>query len=313
MDELINGDFDLLAGTAWFFANERLNQKIDYLIIEEAGQMSLATAIAAGTCAKNLILVGDQNQLEQPIQGIHPNDSGMSVINYYLKKDENSEEIHTVVPEEKGVFLDRTHRLHPKICDFVSEAFYGSKLLPIRQNIQRELIWEKTPESNIRGAGIRLLLTAHEGCSKVSRAEANEVKQVFNSLLQHASLKVGDSIRRIQTRDILVIAPYNMQVELLKTCLPEGSKVGTIDKFQGQEAEVVIVSMTTSGPEEIGRDANFLFSKNRLNVALTRAKCLAIVLFSARLLTFPCRTPEQINLLNTFCWLQERYATEDET
>ena len=91
-----------------------------------------------------------------------------------------------------------------------------------------------------------------------------------------------------------------MQVELLKTCLPEGSKVGTIDKFQGQEAEVVIVSMTTSGPEEIGRDANFLFSKNRLNVALTRAKCLAIVLFSARLLTFPCRTPEQINLLNTF-------------
>ena len=104
-----------------------------------------------------------------------------------------------------------------------------------------------------------------------------------------------------------------MQVELLKTCLPEGSKVGTIDKFQGQEAEVVIVSMTTSGPEEIGRDANFLFSKNRLNVALTRAKCLAIVLFSARLLTFPCRTPEQINLLNTFCWLQQRYATEDET
>ena len=145
--------------------------------------MSLATAIAAGTCAKNLILVGDQNQLEQPIQGIHPNDSGMSVINYYLKKDENSEEIHAVVPEDKGVFLDRTHRLHPKICDFVSEAFYGSKLLPIRQNIQRELIWEKSLESNQRGAGIRLLLTAHEGCSKVSRAEANEVKQVFNSLL----------------------------------------------------------------------------------------------------------------------------------
>ena len=313
VDELIDGDFDLLAGTAWFFANERLNQKIDYLIIEEAGQMSLATAIAAGTCAKNLILVGDQNQLEQPIQGIHPNDSGMSVINYYLKKDENSEEIHAVVPEDKGVFLDRTHRLHPKICDFVSEAFYGSKLLPVRQNIQRELIWEKTPESNITGAGIRLLLTAHEGCSKVSKTEANEVKQVFNSLLQHASLKVGDSIRRVQAKDILVIAPYNMQVELLKTCLPEGSKVGTIDKFQGQEAEVVIVSMTTSGPEEIGRDANFLFSKNRLNVALTRAKCLAIVLFSARLLTFPCRTPEQINLLNTFCWLQQRYATEDET
>jgi len=104
-----------------------------------------------------------------------------------------------------------------------------------------------------------------------------------------------------------------MQVELLKTLLPKVSKVGTIDKFQGQEAEVVIVSMTTSGPEEIGRDANFLFSKNRLNVALTRAKCLAIVLFSSKLLTFPCRTPEQINLLNTFCWLHQRYATESET
>ncbi len=310
VDELIDGDFDLLAGTAWFFANERLNQKIDFLIIEEAGQMSLATGIAAATCAKSLILVGDQNQLEQPIQGIHPNDSGMSVINYYLKKDQTSGEIHSVVPEDKGIFLNKTYRLHPKICDFVSEVFYESRLLPLKKNKERELVWEGKLSDDHKKAGVQLVLSDHEGCSKVCSIEANEVKRIYKTLLQHASLKVGEERWKISVEDILVVAPYNMQVELLKTILPVGSKVGTIDKFQGQEAEVVIVSMTTSSPEEIGRDANFLFSKNRLNVAITRAKCLAVVVFNERLLTFPCRTPEQINLLNTFCWLYRRYASE---
>jgi uncharacterized protein len=98
-----------------------------------------------------------------------------------------------------------------------------------------------------------------------------------------------------------------MQVELLKSLLPEGSKVGTIDKFQGQEARVVLVSMTTSSAEEIGKDVAFLFSKNRLNVAITRAKTLAVVLFNDKLLEFPCKTQEQIHLVNTFCWLHQNF------
>ena len=206
--------------------------------------------------------------------------------------------------------MNKTYRLHPKICDFVSEVFYESRLLPLKKNKERELVWEGKLSDDHKKAGVQLVLSDHEGCSKVCSIEANEVKRIYKTLLQHASLKVGEERWKISVEDILVVAPYNMQVELLKTILPVGSKVGTIDKFQGQEAEVVIVSMTTSSPEEIGRDANFLFSKNRLNVAITRAKCLAVVVFNERLLTFPCRTPEQINLLNTFCWLYRRYASE---
>ena len=307
VDDLINGDYQLLAGTAWFFANEKLDQTIDYLIVEEAGQMALATAIAAGTSAKSLILLGDQNQLEQPVQGVHPNNAGLSVVNYYLTETKNSDDIHTVVPSDKGIFLNKTYRLHPSICDFVSEAFYESKLVPSVSNLESEIIWSKNNGLNLKRNGIQLLLTSHNSCSKSSEVEAKKVCEIFETLLDGSFYKSKEGKKKIDCDDILVVAPYNMQVELLKSLLPEGSKVGTIDKFQGQEARVVLVSMTTSSAEEIGKDVAFLFSKNRLNVAITRAKTLVVVLFNDKLLEFPCKTQEQVHLVNTFCWLHQNF------
>jgi uncharacterized protein len=269
--------------------------------------MALATAIAAGTSAKSLILLGDQNQLEQPVQGVHPNNAGLSVVNYYLTETKNSDGIHTVVPSDKGIFLNKTYRLHPSICDFVSEAFYESKLVPSVGDLESEIIWSKNNDLNMKRNGIQLLLTSHNSCSKSSEVEAKKVCEIFETLLDDSFYKSKEGKKKIECHDILVVAPYNMQVELLKSLLPEGSKVGTIDKFQGQEARVVLVSMTTSSAEEIGKDVAFLFSKNRLNVAITRAKTLAVVLFNDKLLEFPCKTQEQIYLVNTFCWLHQNF------
>ena len=104
--------------------------------------------------------------------------------------------------------------------------------------------------------------------------------------------------------NILVVAPYNMQVNLLRRTLPEGARVGTVDKFQGQEAEVVIVSMATSSAEYLPRNLDFLFSKNRINVAVSRAKCLSVVLFSPKLLNLRCKSPGEMALVNTFAYLR---------
>ena len=94
-----------------------------------------------------------------------------------------------------------------------------------------------------------------------------------------------------------------MQVNKLKLALPLDARIGTVDKFQGQEAEVVIISMATSSSEDLPRDIEFLFSKNRLNVAVSRAKCLALLIASPALLDINCKTPQQMELVNTLCWL----------
>ena len=112
----------------------------------------------------------------------------------------------------------------------------------------------------------------------------------------------------ITAQNILVVSPYNMQVNLLKQRLGPEARVGTVDKFQGQEAEVVIISMATSSGEEMPRNIDFLFSKNRLNVAISRAKCLAILVANPELLSTPCKTPEQIAMVNTLCWASVEYA-----
>jgi uncharacterized protein len=159
----------------------------------------------------------------------------------------------------------------------------------------------------LKPAGLSFVEVKHEGCAQRSDEEAIAVKAVVQSLLRQRWIDRDGLEKPIGLDDILVVTPYNMQVANLEGALPPGARVGTVDKFQGQEAPVVVLSMTTSSAEEMPREHEFLFSRNRLNVAISRAQGLAVVVASPRLLEVPCRTIEQVKLVNALCWA-EAYA-----
>jgi AAA domain len=302
--ENVSLDAQLLAGSAWLFAHERFDRHLDYLFIDEAGQVSVANVVAMGTAARNIVLVGDQMQLGQPIQGVHPGEAGLSILDFLLGDQA------TVAPN-RGIFLSHTRRLHPAVCQFISEAFYEGRLAPDSANVKRRLIFA-SPIDGITPVGIHYLPVIHSGCSQKSEEEGKVIKAYYEKLLGQKFEDKNGSVRLISVDDILVVSPYNVQVNHLKSVLPAGAKVGTVDKFQGQEAPVVLVSMVASDAECLPRDIEFLFSANRLNVALSRAQCVAIIAASPRLLETPCRTIDQLRLVNKFCQLVE-YASGAET
>lgn len=295
--ENIRLDAALVAGTAWLFAHNRFDQHFDYLLIDEAGQVSIANVVAMGASAKNIILVGDQMQLGQPIQGVHPGEAGLSILDFLLGGQ-------ATVSSDRGLFLDNTRRLHPSVCDFISRAFYDGRLSPSEGNELRKLVF-KQEISGINTEGIYFVPVAHSGCSQQSEEEGATINRYFQQLIGQTFEDRDGSRRTIGVADILVVSPYNVQVNYLKSVLPAGVRVGTVDKFQGQEAPIVLLSMATSDAECLPRDISFLFSANRLNVALSRAQCLAIVFASPALLEVPCRSIEQLKMVNRFCQLSE--------
>ena len=284
----------LVAGTAWLLAKEPLRQHFDYLFIDEAGQVSLANMIAMGMCAENLILLGDQMQLGQPIQGDHPGRSGESTLDYLLNGQ-------ATIGPEKGIFLEKTYRMHPDVCRFISDAMYESRLMSDESTFQQALVLDANAHAALKPTGIRYLPVEHDGCSQRSAEEAAIVKALVESLLTQRYRNKKGEINPITLGDILVVAPYNMQMNLLKRNLPDGARVGTVDKFQGQEAEVVIVSMTTSSQEYLPRNIDFLFSKNRLNVAISRSRCLTLFMANHALLDINAKSVSDTSLLNTLC------------
>lgn len=287
----------LVSGTAWTLAKSGFWNSFDYLFIDEAGQVSLANTIAMGMCAKNLILLGDQMQLGQPIQGSHPGRSGESALEFLLDGEP------TIAPD-KGIFLDVTYRMHPDVCRFISDAIYDSRLRSAESTLGRRLVLDASAHPALLPTGIRYFPISHDACSQRSEEEAAAVREIVDSLLAQRYRDGEGQEHAFTLNDILVVAPYNMQVNLLKRFLPKGARVGTVDKFQGQEAEVVIVSMATSSAEYLPRNLDFLFSKNRINVAVSRAKCLSIVLFSPKLLNLRCKSPGEMALVNTFAYLR---------
>jgi predicted RecB family nuclease len=289
---------DLIAGTAWLFSREELDQKLDYLFIDEAGQVSLANFVAMGMSAKNIILMGDQMQLSQPIKGTHPSFSGMSTLEYLLQDK-------PIISSDRGIFLATTWRMHENICRFISDAVYDSKLHPEKDNQKQSLILSEIAHPSLLQNGIQFISAQHKDCSQKSEEEGKIIKELYFSLMQQSYCDRQGNVKRITSENILIVAPYNMQVNYLKSILPEDAKVGTVDKFQGQEAEIVIVSMTTSSGEDLPRNLEFLYSKNRLNVAISRARTLAVVIASPQLLEIPCNTIEQMCLVNTLCWVKE--------
>ena len=293
--EYIDLDANLFAGTAWLFSHAHLQEQVDYLFIDEAGQVPLANVMAMALSTKNIILVGDRMQLPQPVQGIHPGESGLSVLEFLLG------ERSTVAPE-RGIFLDQTYRLKPGICDFISGAFYEGQLRSHESAQQRSLILRDT---DLPDEGIVMIGTKHTNCSQKSVEEGKILESRYLELLGQSFRDRNGSTRPIDMQDILVVTPYNVQVNYLRSLLPEGARVGTVDKFQGQEAAIVLVSMVTSSAEDLPRNFEFLYSRNRLNVALSRAQCLAVVVASPKLLDVLCKTIEQMKLASIFCQLSD--------
>lgn len=284
--------YQLVGGTAFHFCQENAGA-FDYLFVDEAGQVCLANLVAMAGCARNLVLVGDQMQLPQPVQGVHPGETGLSCLEYLLQG-------RATVPSEKGILLDTTRRMHPKVCGLISEAIYDGRLKAHPLTEKRELLG--LPE--LPGAGIVCTPVPHQGCRQASAEEADAVTALMTRLLTGRIREVDGSERALTLNDVLVVAPYNAQVNLLKTRLPKGASVGTVDKFQGQEAPVVIVSMATSEGSEAPRGTEFLFNRNRLNVAISRAQCLAIMVCGENLLRVVAGNVEDLPRLDLVARVQ---------
>lgn len=291
------GGYDLIGGTAWLFARPEMDQSLDYLFVDEAGQVSLGHLLAMGAAAKNLILVGDQMQLGQPIQGAHPGESGLSALDYLLQG------AATIAPD-RGILLDTSWRMHPSIEGFISEAVYDGRLKAHPDCARQTLILGEPVDPMLLPHGIRMVPMDHEGCRQSSEEEAAVAARLVDFLLGLEFIDRNGKRGTIGLGNILIVAPFNIQVNALKAALPEGSRVGTVDKFQGQEAEVVIISMTTSSPDDLPRHVDFFYSKNRLNVAVSRARTLAIVLANPKLLELDATTVEHLRLVNTLAWLR---------
>jgi predicted RecB family nuclease len=305
-DAAVRSGHQLVAGTAWLFARPELDGTLDYLVVDEAGQVALANLVAMGTSARNIVLLGDQMQLGQPVQGVHPGRSGESVLDYLL------DGAATIAPD-RGAFLSTTWRMHENVCRFISEAVYDGRLQPEPANQRQGLVLRADHHPELCPSGIRFVEVRHEGCSQRSEVEAAVVEALYTSLREQSWCDRQGRVRRMGSDDILVVAPYNLQVNLLRRVLPEGARVGTVDKFQGQEAAVVIVSLATSSAEHLPRNIEFLYDKNRLNVAISRARCLSLVVASPALTSIRCTTVKEVELVNTLCWVREyaqRFATE---
>jgi predicted RecB family nuclease len=289
-EECESSDAPLIAGTAWLFAREGMEGKFDYLFIDEAGQVSLADAVAMSVCARNLVLLGDPQQLPHVTQGIHPEGAGCSVLEHLLL------DRATVAPD-RGLFLEQSWRMHPDVCGFISELAYDGRL-HAAPGCERQ----KIESAGLSGTGLRFLPVEHSGNVQQSLEEAAAIAVEVRRLLSTGTVTDREGqTRPLTASDILVVAPYNMQVRCLEEALPAGVEAGTVDKFQGREAAVVFFSMATSTADDTPRGLEFLFSRNRFNVAISRAKCLAILTCSPRLLDTRCRTVEQMRLVNSVC------------
>jgi uncharacterized protein len=285
----------LVGGTAWVWSREDMRDSVDVLVVDEAGQFALADALASAPAAKSLVLLGDPAQLDQVTQGVHPDGSAASALGHLLGE-------RKTMPADQGLFLEATWRMHPDICRFTSEQFYEGRL-QARPGLERQAI----RGGPLPGAGLRFAPVSHEGNQTESPEEAERVEELVDGLLGGASWTDDRGVSRpVTPDDILVVVPYNDHLALLDRRLGDRVRgVGTVDKFQGQEAPVVFFSMATSTPEAAPRGMDFLYSAHRLNVATSRARGLAVVVASPKLFFPECKTPDQMRLANAFCRFRE--------
>lgn len=293
VEAVFEGEANVVGGTAWLWSREDCHNLVDVLFVDEAGQMSLANVLAVAQAATSIVLVGDPQQLEQPLKGSHPDGVDASALQHLLGE-------HKTVPDDAGIFLDETWRLAPAICDFTSELFYERRLKP-RAGLERHQL---QGTRGFDGAGLWYAEVSHAGCQSSSLEEVERITAIVDSLLVPGASwtdKSGSS-HQLRGTDLLIVAPYNAQVSLLSERLhASGVRIGTVDKFQGQEAPVVIYGMTTSSPQDAPRGMDFLYSANRLNVATSRAQCACILVASRSLFEPECKKASHVRLANAFC------------
>ena len=300
----------VVGGTAWLFTRLEWEDALDFLFIDEAGQVALANAIAMARCAKNLVLLGDQMQLEQPVQGSHPGDAGLSALQYALKDLEASQPdspiMHAVIPPDYGLFLGESRRMHPAVCRFISESMYEGRLGSHPDCARQRIIVPPgangliTCESGIVFSGVE-----HDGNVQQSDEEIERVTAIYHELQGRLYTDKDGVTTPLALKDFLFIAPYNAQVRALQVALPDGARVGSVDKFQGQEAPVCILSLCSSYGEYGSRGLVFILDRNRVNVAISRAKCLAIVVADPRIAGTPPGSLDDMKLINLFCKLTD--------
>jgi predicted RecB family nuclease len=289
---------NVAGGTSFLWSRAEMTDAVDVLFIDEAGQMALADVISVAHAAKSMVLIGDPQQLERPLKGCHPDGAEKSALEHLLGE-------HKTILPEVGLLLPETWRLHPNICRFTSEVFYEGRLKS-REALQGYVIqghpW-------VKGAGLWYVPVEHQGKRNSAEEEVEAIAKIVGGLLQpRVKFFRGTESRALKTDDILIVAPYNAQVSDLLGRLPD-MRVGTVDKFQGQEAPLVIYSLTTSSPQDAPRGMEFLYSLNRLNVATSRAMSAVIVVGSPKLFEPECRSPRQMQLANALCAYLEMATT----
>jgi predicted RecB family nuclease len=297
LGELRSGKANVVSGTAWLWSREDAEDAVDVLFVDEAGQASLANVLAMSLAAKSLVLLGDPQQLEQPQRGTHPEGVDASALEHLLAG-------RKTIPNDLGIFLDKTWRLSPEICKLTSELFYEGRLRST-DGLEKQVLSGAPP---YEGAGLWFEPVEHDGNTNSSPEEVKAVEAIVGKLLCAGSLWTNEKgeTKQMTPADVLVVAPFNAQVNLLQDALEStGIGVGTVDRFQGQEAAVVIYSMATSRPEDAPRGMEFLYDLNRLNVATSRARCACILVACPRLLEPECKTPRQMRLANALCRLVE--------
>jgi superfamily I DNA and/or RNA helicase len=287
----------IVGGTAWLWASNDAREVLDYLFVDEAGQMSLAHVLAASRSARNIILLGDPQQLEQPQKASHPEGADIAALGHLLDG-------HKTMPGEKGIFLNTTRRMHPAITSFTSELFYEGRLSSIQELGKQNLLGSK-----ILNAGLFYLPVQHSGNQNKSVEEVEAIERLVNHLVETTVLFIDAQgmDRRITRNDIVIVAPYNAQVAALAERVHE-CRIGTVDKFQGQEAAIVIYSMTSSTSQDVPRGMNFLYNPNRLNVATSRARVACVLVASDKLSEADCRTVDQMKWTNALCRYKEMAA-----
>ena len=297
-------DLKVIGATSFFWAGESMIDALDYLIIDEAGQISLANVLAISRVAKNIIMLGDPQQLEQPQQGAHPENSGISALEYLL--DEGKE----TLAKDKGLFLETTWRLSPGIAEFTSQMYYEGRLKALPALANQQI----TGPSEFSGEGLVYVPAAHVGNQNTSLEEVAKVKNIVDRLLDNNHKWVDQQSREhpLTSEDIMIVAPYNAQVAALSEQLPD-MNIGTVDKFQGRQAPIVIYSMTSSSPEDVPRGMSFLYNPNRLNVATSRAQCICILVAAPSLFEPECHSITQMRWANGLCTYKELSKMVDVT
>ena len=290
-----NSTGGLACGTAWLFSREDWIGALDYLFIDEASQVSLANAVGMSRSTKNIILLGDQMQLEQPTQGKHPGKAGLSVLNYYLDG-------HDTVPEDLGLFLDTSYRLHPEICNFVSHHSYEGRLQPSSGNERQSITLGISPVFVRKSSGILFCPVDHDDSGQGSEAEAGRCKKIFDELVGKTYTDKKGKSRPLGLEDFLFISPYNLQARYIRERLPKGAKVASVDKFQGKEAPVCILSLGCGGQDSGPRGLSFVLNRNRMNVAVSRAQALFVLVANPGLAAL-ATSQKEVLLTNQFCRL----------